>query len=60
MLVGYISKTVIVRGGYITTDWTTPDPIANPTILDAQGHWFDWQLTSVSEQRLSQSLATAA
>ena len=33
----YISKTVTVRGGYITTNWTTPDPDANPTTLDAQG-----------------------
>jgi uncharacterized repeat protein (TIGR01451 family) len=33
----YISKTVTVRGGYTTTNWTTPDPLANPTTLDAQG-----------------------
>lgn len=33
----YIDKTVTVRGGYTLTNWTTPDPIANPTILDAQG-----------------------
>ena len=33
----YISKTVTIRGGYTTTDWTTPDPEANPTTLDAQG-----------------------
>ena len=32
----YISKTVTIRGGYTTTDWTTSDPVANPTILDAQ------------------------
>jgi hypothetical protein len=32
----YISKTVTVRGGYTTTNWTTPDPLANPTTLDAQ------------------------
>lgn len=31
----YISKTLTVRGGYTTTDWTTSNPIANPTILDA-------------------------
>ena len=33
----YISRTVTVRGGYTTTNWTTPDPVANPTTLDAQG-----------------------
>ncbi len=33
----YISKTVTVRGGYTTTNWTTPDPTAHPTTLDAQG-----------------------
>jgi hypothetical protein len=33
----YISKTLTVRGGYTTTNWTTPDPQANPTTLDAQG-----------------------
>jgi len=33
----YISKTLTIRGGYITTNWTTSDPTANPTILDAQG-----------------------
>ena len=32
----YISKTVIIRGGYTTTNWILPDPEANPTILDAQ------------------------
>ena len=33
----YISKTVTIRGGYTTANWTTPDPAANPTTLDAQG-----------------------
>ena len=33
----YISKTVDIQGGYATTNWTTPDPEANPTTLDAQG-----------------------
>jgi parallel beta-helix repeat protein/putative cofactor-binding repeat protein len=33
----YISKTVTIRGGYTTADWTTSDPAANPTTLDAQG-----------------------
>ena len=32
----YISKTVIVRGGY-TTDWQTSDPDANRTTLNAEG-----------------------
>jgi hypothetical protein len=33
----YISKTVTVRGGHTTSNWTTPDPVANPTTLDAHG-----------------------
>jgi uncharacterized repeat protein (TIGR01451 family) len=33
----YISKTMTIRGGYTTTNWTASDPEANPTILDAQG-----------------------
>ena len=33
----YLSKSVTIRGGYSTSNWTTPDPIAHPTILDAQG-----------------------
>ena len=33
----YISKTVTVRGGYTTTNWTEPYPITQPTTLDAQG-----------------------
>ena len=33
----YISKTVTLRGGYTTANWTVSDPAANPTTLDAQG-----------------------
>ncbi|MFB0538290.1 MAG: choice-of-anchor Q domain-containing protein [Anaerolineae bacterium] len=33
----YISKTVTIRGGYTTTNWTVPYPITQPTTLDAQG-----------------------
>jgi hypothetical protein len=33
----YISKSLAIRGGYTTTNWTTPDPEANPTTLDAEG-----------------------
>lgn len=32
----YISKTISIQGGYTLTDWTNPDPVANPTVLDAQ------------------------
>jgi parallel beta-helix repeat protein len=35
--VAYISKSLTLQGGYTATHWTTPDPAANPTILDAQG-----------------------
>jgi parallel beta-helix repeat protein len=34
----YVSKTVTIRGGYTTANWATPDPDANLTTLDAQGH----------------------
>jgi hypothetical protein len=33
----YISKTIAIQGGYTTTNWTTPDPAANLTTLDAGG-----------------------
>lgn len=33
----YISKTVFLRGGYTTAFTEPPDPIAHPTVLDAQG-----------------------
>jgi hypothetical protein len=33
----YISRTVIVRGGYSTTNWTTPYPLTQPTTLNASG-----------------------
>ncbi len=34
----YISQTLTVQGGYtITNDFATPDPVANPTTLDAAG-----------------------
>lgn len=33
----YISETVTIRGGYAGGDWTTSDPAAHPTTLDAEG-----------------------
>ena len=33
----YISKTVAVRGGYTTTNWSVSDPEANRIVLDAEG-----------------------
>ncbi len=33
----YLSKSVTLQGGYTTTNWTTPEPEAHPTILDAEG-----------------------
>jgi hypothetical protein len=32
----YISKSLVMRGGYLTPTWGTPDPAAHPTTLDAQ------------------------
>lgn len=33
----YLEKSLTIRGGYTTANWTTPDPGANPTTLDAEG-----------------------
>jgi len=33
----YLDKSITIQGGYTTTNWTTPDPVANPTTLDAEG-----------------------
>lgn len=32
----YVNKNLTITGGYTTSNWTTPDPIANPTELQAQ------------------------
>jgi len=31
-----LNETVILRGGYTTTNWTVSDPTAHPTVIDAQ------------------------
>jgi hypothetical protein len=31
------NKSIRVQGGFTSTSWTVPDPIGNPTTLDAQG-----------------------
>lgn len=36
--IAYINKALTITGGYSTTDWTLPDPQANPTIVDAQDY----------------------
>ena len=33
----YLDKSITIRGGYTTTNWTTSDPVANPTTVDAEG-----------------------
>jgi len=33
----YLDKSLTIRGGYTTTNWTTPDLAAHPTTLDAHG-----------------------
>ncbi len=33
----FISKSLTVRGGYTTTDWTTAQPMTYPTVIDPQG-----------------------
>ena len=32
----YISKTVTISGGYSNSDWSTSNPLTQPTLLDAQ------------------------
>ncbi len=32
----HIDKSIVVRGGYSTSDWVNSDPVNNPTILDAE------------------------
>jgi hypothetical protein len=34
--VALITKSLTLQGGYTTANWTTPNPAANPTIIDAQ------------------------
>ena len=33
----YLNKSVTLMGGFTTANWVTPDPVANPTIIDAGG-----------------------
>lgn len=33
----YADISLTLAGGYTTTHWATPDPVAYPTVLDAQG-----------------------
>ncbi|MBN1318164.1 MAG: hypothetical protein JXA42_21965 [Anaerolineales bacterium] len=32
-----IDRNLTIEGGYTVTNWTTPDPANNPTVLDAEG-----------------------
>jgi len=34
----YIGRSVSIKGGYTTSNWTIPDPAANPTTIDAEGN----------------------
>lgn len=33
----YLSRTLRLQGGYTLTNWLTPEPVTNPTTLDALG-----------------------
>ena len=33
----YLTKSLTIQGGYTLTNWSTPDPVVNPTTLDALG-----------------------
>jgi uncharacterized repeat protein (TIGR01451 family) len=34
----YVDKSLHIRGGYTTTDWTAANPLIYPTVLDAESH----------------------
>ena len=41
----FIDKPLTVQGGYTSSNWTTPDPEANITTLDARGQgrvFYSW------------------
>jgi YVTN family beta-propeller protein/predicted outer membrane repeat protein len=61
----YLSKTVTIQGGYTITNWITPDPLANPTVLDAQNQGRVFYITgdispTIEGLRLTQGNAQAA
>lgn len=49
----HISKTVTIRGGYTTTNWSVPNPISHPTILDARGQGRVLYITGASAPNAS-------
>jgi hypothetical protein len=55
----YISKTVTIRGGYTTTNWTTPYPITQPTTLDAQGQGRVLYITGAPSASSGQAISPA-
>ena len=52
----FISKTLTLRGGYTTTNWTQSDPVINPTILDAQGKGRVLYITGSSNNTMIEGL----
>ena len=36
-VVSTYSKQLAILGGFTTTDWAVPDPVAHPTVIDGQG-----------------------
>ena len=32
----FVTKTLTLKGGYAPGSWVSPDPVANPTIIDAE------------------------
>lgn len=55
----YVSKTVSIRGGYTTTNWTTPDPGVNTTTLDAQGQGRGLYVTGNPSTSSGQAISVA-
>ncbi len=52
----YISRSVTIRGGYTPADWTTSNPVAHPTTLDAQGQGRVFYITGLSTRPVIENL----
>ncbi|HOU11556.1 MAG TPA: ABC transporter substrate-binding protein [Anaerolineae bacterium] len=50
--VAYIAKSLVLQGGYTTTNWLSPNPVANPTTLDARALGRVFYITGAVEATL--------
>lgn len=49
-----ITKSLTLQGGYTAANWTSPDPVANPTLIDGDGIAF----SVIGIVRVSQAIVT--